>query len=71
MIGDIKTFFEENCPIVNRINPAAVISDTFYCLALYDDYSRYIEKILTVLALSVILTAGGFLLTRRKKYDCI
>lgn len=68
MIGDIKATISEYAPIVNRINPAALISDSFYCLNLYRDYGRYIEKNVTMAIIMVIFTAGGFLMTRRKKY---
>lgn len=68
MIGNMKSVIEMYVPIVNRINPAALISDLFYCLNIYNDYRRYTEKFVTLLILSVVFTMGGFLLTRRKKY---
>lgn len=68
MLGNMKTVIEQNATIINKINPAALISDLFYCLNIYDDYKRYTEKFVTLLILSVIFTIGGFLLTRRKKY---
>lgn len=68
MIGNMKSVIEMYVPIVNRINPAALISDLFYCLNIYNDYRRYTEKFVTLLILSVVFTIGGFLLTRRKKY---
>lgn len=71
MVGNMKAVINQHCPIVNKINPAAVISDLFYCLAVYDDYSRYMEKMVTLLIMSAIFIAGGFLLTRRKKYASI
>ncbi len=68
MVGDIKPVIAEHAPIINKINPAALISDSFYCLNLYRDYDRYIEKMATLLIITVIFTLGGFLMTRRKKY---
>ena len=68
MIGNMKSVIEMYVPIVNRINPAALISDLFYCLNIYNDYRRYTEKFVTLLILSVVFTIGGFLLTRRKRY---
>lgn len=68
MFGNMKAVVEQNAPIINKINPAALISDLFYCLNIYDDYKRYTEKFVTLMILSVIFTIGGFLLTRRKKY---
>ena len=37
MMGNMKFIIEESCPIVNRINPAAIISDCFYSICAYDD----------------------------------
>lgn len=71
MVGGIKGVIAQHCPIVNKLNPAALISDLFYCLTIYDSYERYTQVTLTLFAMSVLFTAGGFLLTRRKKYASI
>ena len=68
MMGDIKADLAASVPWVNKINPAAVISDSFYCLNVYEDFSMYTEKIVTMLILTAVFTLGGFLLTRRRKY---
>lgn len=69
MIGDIKAEVEEKFPIINRINPAALTCDLFYCLTLYDDYRRYTGSAVILLIISVVFITGGFLLTRRKIYE--
>lgn len=71
MVGNMKIVIETYLPILNRISPVALICDMFYCLNVYDNYDRYIEKLLSLVALSVIFTVGGFLMTRRKKYASI
>lgn len=68
MVGDMRIIVETYAPFFNRINPAALISDSFYCLATYDSLDRYLGNILTLLLYSVVFCIGGFLLTRRKKY---
>lgn len=69
MVGDMKSTIQEKCTIVNKINPAALTSDLYYCLTIYDDYDRYMEKAVSLLIISVIFILGGFLLTRRKTYE--
>lgn len=69
MVLNMKAVVQEHCPIVNRINPAALTSDLFYCLALYDDYRRYTENAVSLLIISAVFITGGFLLTRRKTYE--
>ncbi len=71
MVGEMKAIIAEHCPIINKINPAALISDLFYCLTIYDNYSRYTQIIVSLISMSIIFLAGGFLLTRRKKYASI
>ena len=68
MVGNMKAILAKHAPVVNEINPAAMVSDLFYCLNIYKDYDRYIVKTLSILALSVFFTIGGYILTRRKKY---
>lgn len=71
MVGTMKAIIALKAPLVNKINPAAVISDLFYCLTVYEDYTRYTEKALTLIIMGIVFTVGGFLLTRRKKYASI
>ncbi|MBR1739270.1 MAG: ABC transporter permease [Ruminococcus sp.] len=68
MVGNMKTVIEKNAPIVNRINPAAVVSDCFYCLNIYSDYRRFTEKLITMAVISALFFVIGTLLTRRRKY---
>ena len=42
--------------------------DSLYCLNFYDDYTRFTQKIITMLVMSVIFMLIGFFLTRRRKY---
>lgn len=68
MVGNMKSIIAEKAPWFNEINPASLISDTFYCLNIYDDYDRYIQKNITMVILAVIFVIIGFMLTRRRKY---
>lgn len=68
MIGTIPNIIEKALPIVNRLNPALLISNSFYCLTFYDNYQVYTRNMLTLLTYSVLLCTGSILLLRRKKY---
>ena len=68
MVADMKAIIAEHLPWFNNINPAAVISDSFYCLNIYSDYGRFTVKIITMLITSAIFVLLGFVLSRRKKY---
>lgn len=68
MIGNIKIIIQNNCPIINKINPATIITDSFYSLAIYESYDRFIFDICSLLIFVILFIMAGFLMTRRKKY---
>lgn len=71
MFGNMKNIIELNCPIVNRINPAAVLSDAFYCMGIYNDMERFTRCLLILAAMSILLLTVAFLGIRRERYDSI
>ena len=52
MNSSMKDTVEKHFPIINRINPAALISDAFYCINVYDDPARYYRNVLTLAVMS-------------------
>lgn len=71
MNADMKYAVEQHAPLVNRINPAAVISDAFYCINVYDDPVRFGRSLVTLSCMCVVLTLVSFLLIRRERYDSL
>ena len=71
MNNTMKDLIEKNMPVINRINPAALISDAFYCINVYDDMSRYYRNLFTLAVMSITLVTASFLLIRRESYDSI
>jgi len=72
MMGiSMKNIVDKNAPIVNKINPAAMITDGFYSLYYYDTLNRYWFDIASLLILSGILILISFRSLRRQKYDSI
>lgn len=71
MFGNMKNIIELHCPLINRINPAAVLSDAFYCLGIYNDMERFRRCILILAFMSILLLFGAFLGVRRDSYDSI
>ena len=68
MMGNLKGILAEKAPWVNRINPVAIVSDSFYCLNMYSDYRRFLTKIAAMTVYIVAFTVFGVLFSRRKKY---
>ena len=71
MMANMKLFIAEKMPWFNNINPAALISDCFYCLNIYEDYGRFISKLINIAVITVIFIFLGFISSRRKKYASI
>ncbi|MCM1273394.1 MAG: ABC transporter permease [Clostridium sp.] len=71
MVGNMRIKVEETCPVINKINPSALISDSFYALNIYDTYDRYYQNLITLFIMSVVCIILGALLGRRKKYASI
>lgn len=71
MNSGMKDVVERNCPIINRLNPAALISDAFYCINVYDDPARFRRNLITLTIMSAVLVIASFLAVRRERYDSI
>lgn len=68
MVGDMKYTIEKACPIINRINPAAIISDCFYSICVFDDMNMYIRCLVSMGIWTVILASCSIIILRREKY---
>ena len=71
MMGDTKDIIEHTCPIVNRLNPAAVLSDAYYCLGIYENPARLARCLAILGVMSVVLFTAAFLGIRRERYESI
>lgn len=71
MVGNMKDIVEKNLPVFNRINPAALITDCFYSLNIYDDLTVYLRSLISLAVISMLLCLGSFFMMRRKKYASI
>ena len=71
MFGNMKNLIEQHCPVINRINPAAVLSDSYYCMAVYNDTARMNRNLLILAAMCVLCMLISDLVIRRETYDSI
>lgn len=68
MIGDMKFIMQQHCPWFNKINPAALICDSFYALNVYQTNHQFWWNILSLVGQSFIFVVIGALLGRRRRY---
>lgn len=72
MMGiSMKYIIDKNIPIINKLNPSALITDGFYSLYYYDTFNRYWINIISLLIISLILILISINSLRRQKYDNI
>lgn len=67
----MKYIIDKNIPILNKINPASMITDGLYSLYYYDTFNRYIFNIISLLIFSSIMLIISFYSLRRNSYDSI
>ncbi len=67
----MKYIIDKNMPIINKINPASMITDGFYSLYYYDTLDRFYFNIASLLVFAFIMIVIAFLSLRRQKYDSI
>lgn len=68
MVGNIQVIISHKAPWFNKINPAALITNSFYSLVVYESHERYFKNIITLIIISAIFYIVGVIITRRKKY---
>lgn len=71
MFANMKNIVEQHAPFINRINPAAVLSDAYYCMSVYNDMERFTRCMLTLAIMSILFLAAAFFRVRRERYDSI
>ena len=71
MYGGMKQQVEKTLPIVNRINPSALISDALYYLNVYDDVEKMWMRLFTLCAIAAVLTVLSFAVLWRTRYESI
>ncbi len=67
----MKYIIDKNVPIINKWNPASMITDGFYSLYYYDTTSRYWFNIASLVVFAMILFFLSWCVLRRQKYDNI
>lgn len=68
MVGNMRSIVESICPLINDINPAVLISDSFLTLNIYGTTERYVQNLLLLLLFSAAFLCIGCFKIRRKTY---
>lgn len=71
MISGIRNYFAHHAPLVNHINPAALIVDSFYALNVYNTYGRFCQNLVLLMCLTLVFGILSLLFVRRKRYASV
>lgn len=71
MFGNMKDVVERHAPVLNRFNPAALISDALYSVSVYENPGRYTRSLVLLAGISILLFLGACRRMRRMRYDSI
>ena len=67
----MKYIVDKNVPIVNKLNPASMITDGFYSLYYYDTLNRFYFNVGSLLLFALLLIGLSMYQLRRQTYDSI
>lgn len=71
MSPDIKNVIDENFPILNHLNPVAIIDNNLYRVNMLENYNSYILDSLGIIAVSAAILVIASIWLRRQQYDNI
>lgn len=67
----MKYIVDKNIHIINKLNPASMITDGFYSLYYYSTLDRFYFNIISLLLFSIIMIIISFISLRGQRYDSI
>ena len=67
----MKYIIDKNIPIINKLNPASMITDGFYSLYYYSTLDRFYFNVISLLIFSIIMIIISFISLRGQRYDSI
>lgn len=67
----MKYVIDKNVPILNKLNPASMITDGFYSLYYYETLDRFYFNLMSLLIFSLILVILSYKALERQSYDSI
>lgn len=71
MATGVRDLLEHKAPIINDLNPAALICDSFYALNVYTGYGRFTSNMLILAVHIVVLAVISYFMVRRNQYASI
>lgn len=71
MGGGMRYMIDQSVPLMNKVNPVALITDGFYNLFYHPGFEGFWLDVLLLLGISVLLLGASLLVLRRQRYDSL
>ncbi len=71
MLDGMYRIVDTYAPVVHLVNPASLIVNALRSLDIYDTYEIYVQCAAGLVALTVLLGAGAYVMVRRERYASI
>lgn len=71
MLPNVKVLIDENIPILGKVNPIAIVTNSLYRINILDNTSNLTTGIVLLILYSIILMVISYLFLRRRQYDSI
>lgn len=71
MDNSMKYKVMQNAPLIEYINPAGILTDSYLKLFYYEDMSYYWENVINLIVIAAVCMAITIFVLRRQKYDSV
>lgn len=71
MKSDMKVIIAEKAPIINKINPVAIVTDAVYSLYYYDSMDRFMQNMIYLGIVTAIFIIVSLCFMRGKEYESL
>ena len=71
MMSEMKIIVEEKIPILNKINPVALVTDAIYALYYYEETGRFYQNMVYLGLVTLALILGAMYFMRGKEYESL
>lgn len=71
MGGAMRYVVDQKAPLVNKLNPTALITDGFYNLYYHPGFAGFWQDVILLLIISAVLLGASLLYLRKQRYDSL
>ena len=71
MVSDLKIIIAEKAPIINQLNPVAIVTDAAYSLYYYDSMARFNWNMINLALVTILFIVASLFFMRGKEYESL